>query len=136
VSHQHGHAPTARPTRQPQTTSGRAYGAPQPGKPFPKELGHGDTQAPAPSTASHCQPRHLGGDRGPPAGRAPRPWLCGAHSTGSSCRWLQVAQQRWVSSCPSAVSSGLNDRRHQLVRQGGRQGCFLGTSHPQPLCHP
>lgn len=87
---------------------------------------------PAPSTASHCQPRHLGGRWGPPAGRAPQPWPCGAHSTGSSCRWLQVDQWGWLSSCPSSASSGLNNSRHQPVRQGGRWRCFLGIRHPQP----
>lgn len=91
---------------------------------------------PALGTASHHRLRHLGGGHGPPIGRAPPPWPCGAHSTGSSCQWLWVAQWGWVSSCPSSVSSGLNDRRHQLVRQGSRQGCFLRTSHPQPLSYP
>lgn len=135
MSHQDGHTPAAHPTRQPQTTLGRVHGAPWPEKPFfPKEPGHGNSHTPAPGTASHCQPCHLGRGWGPPAGRAPRPWPCGAHSTGSSCQWLQVAQWGWVSSCPSSVSSGLNDRRHWLVRQSRRQGCFLRTS--QPLSHP
>lgn len=89
-----------------------------------------DAGVPALSTASHHWPHHLGVGWGPPAGRAQQPWPCGAHSTGSTCRWLQVAQQGWVSSCPSSFSSGLNDRRHWLLR-----GKWDTARHSQLLSH-
>lgn len=79
----------------------------------------------APCGARQWRLPHLRASPGFSARPGRRSWLCGAHSTGSSYRWPapglrggpRECQQAAASSCPSSVSSGLNVRERQGVRE-------------------